>query len=151
MCDGRGTPLKVVMTAANVNDVTRTLALVDGIPPVAGRPAGPAVGPTRCSVTRATTPTRTGTRYASDESCLSSRARAARTSRRRADLRPAPPLQASRRPLGTPHRTPRRLRLPRLQPDLLETPQDDPHMIVLRALNRAGQELALSEGRSRGG
>ncbi|WP_353961449.1 transposase [Streptomyces sp. TSRI0445] len=28
-------------TAANVNDVTQTLALVDGIPPVAGRPGRP--------------------------------------------------------------------------------------------------------------
>ncbi|MGQ4718887.1 transposase [Streptomyces anulatus] len=28
-------------TAANVNEVTRTLALVDGIPPVAGRPGRP--------------------------------------------------------------------------------------------------------------
>lgn len=37
ICDGRGTPLKVITTAANVNDVTKTLALVDGIPPVAGR------------------------------------------------------------------------------------------------------------------
>nr|WP_237523823.1 IS5 family transposase [Streptomyces sp. SID5466] len=36
--DGRGTPLKVITTAANVNDVTRTLALVDGIPSFAGRP-----------------------------------------------------------------------------------------------------------------
>ncbi|MFE9565970.1 transposase [Streptomyces sp. NPDC006487] len=41
ICDGRGTPLKVIMTAANVNDVTQTLALVDGIPPVAGRPGRP--------------------------------------------------------------------------------------------------------------
>ncbi|WP_443034195.1 IS5 family transposase [Streptomyces sp. BE147] len=39
--DGRGTPLKVITTSANVNDVTRTLALVDGIPPVAGRPGWP--------------------------------------------------------------------------------------------------------------
>ncbi|MFI8340483.1 transposase [Streptomyces sp. NPDC085639] len=31
-------PLKVITTAATVNDVTQTLALVDGIPPVAGRP-----------------------------------------------------------------------------------------------------------------
>ncbi|MGW1545208.1 transposase [Streptomyces sp. NPDC002309] len=37
ICDGRGTPLKVITTAANVNDVTQTLPLVDGIPPVAGR------------------------------------------------------------------------------------------------------------------
>ncbi|WP_405573699.1 IS5 family transposase [Streptomyces phaeochromogenes] len=34
-------PLKVITTAANVNDVTQTLALVDGIPPVAGRPGRP--------------------------------------------------------------------------------------------------------------
>ncbi|GHH29542.1 hypothetical protein GCM10018780_87730 [Streptomyces lanatus] len=40
ICDGRGTPLKVV-TAANVNDVIQTLALVHGIPPVAGRPGRP--------------------------------------------------------------------------------------------------------------
>ncbi|MEU1081596.1 transposase [Streptomyces sp. NPDC005908] len=37
MCDGKGTPFKVITTAANVNDVTQTLALVDGIPAVAGR------------------------------------------------------------------------------------------------------------------
>ncbi|WP_345204374.1 transposase, partial [Streptomyces lavendulae] len=34
-------PLKVITTAANVNDVTQTLALADGIPPVAGRPGRP--------------------------------------------------------------------------------------------------------------
>ncbi|QQC87916.1 IS5 family transposase [Streptomyces alfalfae] len=37
ICDGRGAPLKVTTTAANVNDVTQTLSLVDGIPPIAGR------------------------------------------------------------------------------------------------------------------
>ncbi|MFJ8158909.1 IS5 family transposase [Streptomyces sp. NPDC094468] len=41
ICDGRSTPLKVHTTAANVNDVTPTLALVDGIPPVARRPGRP--------------------------------------------------------------------------------------------------------------
>ncbi|WP_425315917.1 transposase [Streptomyces olivoreticuli] len=41
ICDGKGAPLKVITTAANVNDVTRTLALVDGIPAVAGRPGRP--------------------------------------------------------------------------------------------------------------
>ncbi|MFD7698418.1 transposase [Streptomyces sp. NPDC059805] len=41
ICDGRGTPLKVITTAVNVNDVTQTLALVDGVPPVAGRPGRP--------------------------------------------------------------------------------------------------------------
>jgi transposase len=41
ICDGHGTPLKVITTAANVNDVTQTLALVDGAPSVAGRPGRP--------------------------------------------------------------------------------------------------------------
>lgn len=41
ICDGRGTPLKVITTAANVNDVTQPLPLVDSIPPVAGRPGRP--------------------------------------------------------------------------------------------------------------
>ncbi|MGW5650518.1 IS5 family transposase [Streptomyces humi] len=41
ICDGKGTPLHVITTAANVNDVTQTLDLVDGIPPVAGRPGRP--------------------------------------------------------------------------------------------------------------
>lgn len=31
--DGRGTPLHVITTAANVNNITQTLDLVDGIPP----------------------------------------------------------------------------------------------------------------------
>ncbi|MFI8837040.1 IS5 family transposase [Streptomyces afghaniensis] len=35
--DGGGIPLSVITTAANVNDVTQTPTLVDGIPPVAGR------------------------------------------------------------------------------------------------------------------
>ncbi|MFD0312454.1 transposase [Streptomyces sp. NPDC127119] len=39
--DGHGTPLKVITTAANANDVTQTLAFVDGIPPMAGRPGRP--------------------------------------------------------------------------------------------------------------
>lgn len=41
ICDGKGTPLHVITTAANVNDITQTLRLVDGIPPVAGRPGRP--------------------------------------------------------------------------------------------------------------
>ncbi|MFD7733417.1 IS5 family transposase [Kitasatospora phosalacinea] len=39
--DGGGIPFHVITTAANVNDVTRTLDLVDGIPPVAGRVGRP--------------------------------------------------------------------------------------------------------------
>ncbi|BCL33382.1 hypothetical protein GCM10017557_82410 [Streptomyces aurantiacus] len=41
ICDGKGTPLHVIATVANVNDITQTLNLVDGIPPVAGRPGRP--------------------------------------------------------------------------------------------------------------
>ncbi|MER6290935.1 transposase [Streptomyces sviceus] len=41
ICDGKGTPLHIITTAANVNDITQTLALVDGIPLVAGRPGCP--------------------------------------------------------------------------------------------------------------
>ncbi|MFC9746182.1 transposase [Streptomyces niveus] len=62
ICDGRGTPLKVITTAANVNDVTQTLALVDGIPPGGAAPAGPAADLKLCLVTRDTTPTPTATR-----------------------------------------------------------------------------------------
>ncbi|MGW0538421.1 transposase [Streptomyces sp. NPDC003032] len=40
--DGKDTPLHVTTTAANVNDITQTLTLVDNIPPVtAGRPGRP--------------------------------------------------------------------------------------------------------------
>ncbi|MEW2400764.1 IS5 family transposase [Streptomyces sp. NPDC046862] len=41
ICDGKGTPLHVITTAANINDITQTLKLVDGILPVAGRPERP--------------------------------------------------------------------------------------------------------------
>lgn len=41
ICDGNGIPFTVITTAANVNDVTQTLALTDGIPPVAGRVGRP--------------------------------------------------------------------------------------------------------------
>ncbi|MFC7264679.1 transposase [Streptomyces lutosisoli] len=37
----RGTPLHAITTAASVNDITQTLNLVDGIPPVTGRPGRP--------------------------------------------------------------------------------------------------------------
>ncbi|WP_444968478.1 IS5 family transposase [Streptomyces phaeochromogenes] len=41
ICDGRGTPLHVITTAANVNDITQALALVDGVPSIAGRVGHP--------------------------------------------------------------------------------------------------------------
>lgn len=40
-CDGKGTPLHVITTAANINDITQTLNLVGGIAPIAGRPGRP--------------------------------------------------------------------------------------------------------------
>lgn len=43
-------PTQVIITAADVNDISQTLALVDGIPPVAGRPGRPP--PTPQSPTR---------------------------------------------------------------------------------------------------
>ncbi|MCX5586281.1 transposase [Streptomyces erythrochromogenes] len=41
ICDGTGGPLHALTTAAGVNDITQTLALVDGVPLVAGRPGRP--------------------------------------------------------------------------------------------------------------
>ncbi|WP_413755147.1 transposase [Streptomyces sp. MMBL 11-3] len=57
ICDGKGTPFKVIITAANVNDVTQTLALVDDIPPVAGKPGRPRRRPDALLGDRATTAT----------------------------------------------------------------------------------------------
>lgn len=47
ICCGEGNPLAVELTAANVNDVTQTLPLVDGIPPVRGKPGRPRRRPKR--------------------------------------------------------------------------------------------------------
>ncbi|MGW5466157.1 hypothetical protein [Streptomyces sp. NPDC003996] len=56
MCDRKGTPLHVITTASNVNDITQALALVDGIPPVASRPGRPRRRPQPSWATRRTTP-----------------------------------------------------------------------------------------------
>ncbi len=79
ICDGRGTPLKVIATAANVNDVTQTLALVDGSPPVAGRPGRPRRRPDALLGDKAPTPTATS--CVTGGSCPSSPAKERRTSR----------------------------------------------------------------------
>ncbi|MFE0011459.1 transposase [Streptomyces erythrochromogenes] len=140
ICDGRGTPLKVITTAANVNDVTQTLALVDGIPPVAGRPGRPRRRPEALLGDKGydSNPNRDELRKRRILPVISRKGapniKGMGPLRRRADLRPAPPVQTTRRPMGTPHRTPRRLPLPRLQPHLLATPQQARRMIVLRAL-----------------
>ena len=41
MVCGRGTPLAVSLTAANANDITQLLPLVDAVPPVRGRRGRP--------------------------------------------------------------------------------------------------------------
>ncbi|MGW7405974.1 IS5 family transposase [Streptomyces sp. NPDC054833] len=56
ICDGKGTLLRAITTAANVNDITQTLALVDGIRPSPDVRAIPADAPTPCCATRRTTP-----------------------------------------------------------------------------------------------
>ncbi|WP_412080984.1 transposase [Streptomyces sp. MCL20-2] len=111
ICDGRGTPLKVITTAANVNDVTQSLALVDGIPPVAGRPGRPRRRPDALLGDKGydSNPNRHALRkrrilpVISRKGCPNIKGMG-KPLRRRADLRLAPPLQAARRPLGTPHR-----------------------------------------------
>ncbi|MBC9726486.1 transposase [Streptomyces sp. TRM68367] len=81
ICDGRGTPLHVITTAANVNDITQTLDLVDGIPPVAGRPGRPRRRPSPSWLTRRTTRKPCAVSCAAAESCPSFPARAPRISR----------------------------------------------------------------------
>ena len=44
---GQGNPLSVCLTAANVNDVTQTIDLVDAIPPVRGKRGRPRRRPRR--------------------------------------------------------------------------------------------------------
>src|SRR4051794_37832614 len=41
ICDGHGTPLQVLTTAANVPDISKAVDLLDAVPPVAGRPGRP--------------------------------------------------------------------------------------------------------------
>ena len=55
--DANGLPLACVLTAANVNDITQLLRLVDAIPPVRAGLDALAGGLTRWSGTAATTPT----------------------------------------------------------------------------------------------
>ncbi|WP_443050273.1 transposase [Streptomyces sp. NBC_00236] len=81
MCDGRGTPLKVITTAANVNDITQTLNLVDGIPPVVGQPGRPRRRPESVLGDKAYDSKAVRRELRRAGSCRSSRARAPRTSR----------------------------------------------------------------------
>jgi hypothetical protein len=38
ICDGSGTPLKVLTTGGNVPDISKAVELLDAVPPMAGRP-----------------------------------------------------------------------------------------------------------------
>ncbi|MGW1207307.1 transposase [Streptomyces cyaneofuscatus] len=142
ICDGHGAPLKVIAAAANVNDGTQALALVDGVSPVAGRPGRPRRRPEALLGDKG---------YDSDRGALRKRGTILVTSRKGdpnikglGELRYVVGqtftllhhFQTHRRPLGTPHRTLRRLHLPHLQPDLLQTSQEGTIMIVLRALRK---------------
>jgi transposase len=53
LTDGRGIPLAATLTAANVNEVTQLLPLVDAVPPVAGKPGRPRRRPERLYTDRA--------------------------------------------------------------------------------------------------
>ncbi len=41
ICDGYGTPLKVLTTGANAPDISRAVELLDAVAPIAGRPGRP--------------------------------------------------------------------------------------------------------------
>ena len=41
ICDGNGTPIYVLTSGANVPDISRAIDLLDGYPPIAGRPGRP--------------------------------------------------------------------------------------------------------------
>lgn len=105
ICDGRGTPLKVITTAANVDDVTQTGDKGCGSNPnrdaLRKRPILPVISRQGC-------PNAKGMgklRYVVEQTF--------------ALLHHFKRLAVRR---GAPHRTPRRLRLPGLQPDLLKRP-----------------------------
>ncbi|MEU2648366.1 transposase [Streptomyces albidoflavus] len=143
ICDGSCTPLRVITTAANVNDITQTLDLVGGIPPVAGRPVQPRRRPGTVLGDKAydSKAVRRQLRYPRILPVISPRA--PRTSRAwassatsRADLCPAPPVQMPCRPVETLPRTPRCIGL---QPHLLETPQEGRGMSA-----RGTYEVAVS-------
>ncbi|WP_424923042.1 transposase [Actinomadura rubrisoli] len=59
LTDGHGTPLALILTGGNRNDVTRLLPLLDKVPPIRGRVGRPR-RPSAYSPTAATTTTSTG-------------------------------------------------------------------------------------------
>jgi transposase len=53
LTDARGVPLAARLSAANVNEVTRLLPLIDAVPPVGGKPGHPRKRPERLYADRA--------------------------------------------------------------------------------------------------
>ncbi len=51
--DGNGTPLNVILSGANRHDSTQLLPLLDGVPPIAGRPGRPLAKPACVQADRA--------------------------------------------------------------------------------------------------
>src|SRR5262249_21470160 len=65
LTDAQGVPLAATVTAANVNEVTQLLPLVDAVPPVGASPGTRAAVPRRCTGTGPTPPGPSGRSCAS--------------------------------------------------------------------------------------
>ncbi|MER6409393.1 transposase [Streptomyces viridosporus] len=156
ICDGRGTPLHVITTAANVNGITQTSIWWTASCPSLADPADRAGAPSPSWATRRTTRRPyAGTAAPQDPAGHLPKRRPEHQGpgqaplRSRADLRPAPPVQTPRRPMGTTPRTPRRLRLIGLQPHLLEAPQEERTMNFRRNSRSYGSRLSWRMTRDR--
>ncbi|WP_442910871.1 transposase [Kitasatospora sp. NBC_01266] len=153
-----GIPLHVITTAANVNDVTQTLALVDGVPPVTGRVGHPRKRPDALLGDKGydSNPNRRELYKRGILPVIS--ARADPTSRAWASSatwwsRPSPCSTSSApgRPLGTPPRPPQRPRVLGLLTDLPAPPQEGCHVIALRAHRNRFRGRARARTRSSAG
>ncbi|MFD1275703.1 transposase [Streptomyces kaempferi] len=99
--DANGIPLKVITTAAHVNDVTQTLALVDGVPPGRSSSQAPRRPARRQGIRQqpkpqGAAPTRDPAGYL-PQGPTRHAGPGQDPLRRGTDLRPAPPVQASLR------------------------------------------------------
>jgi hypothetical protein len=77
--EAQGIPLAVILTGANRHDVTQLHALVDAIPPIAGKRGRPLSKPASFRATGATITTNTAVRYTQSASPLKSPDAASRT------------------------------------------------------------------------
>ncbi|MGW5969659.1 transposase [Streptomyces sp. NPDC055186] len=132
------TPLEALTTPAHVNAVTQTLALVDGMPPVVVRPGRPRRRPEALLGDKGydSTPPREELHkrlippVASRKGAPNLKGLSTLRYTVEQTFAPLQPVRTTGRPSETPHRTPRCLCPPGLQPDLLETTQGGPAMIV---------------------